>query len=190
MGFKVGDRVKVTRLNRQNVNFFATLKYVIGSNDMYRLVDCSNPNFTNTLVWKDYINNLFGKDKEDYYVLAEDEEPTLRWSDGSSADGEIYKEEEVQFSEETWGQAGKNLRSFENALNNDSNIEQRTELSDKGVIIAHSIISNRDGASFLSNHEMIMWLKEIEEMHGESISVKGWHLILDHVKDNLKGVGG
>ena len=189
MGLKVGDRVKVTRLNRQNVNFFATLKYANGSNDMYKLVDCSNYNFTNALVWKQYIDR-FGVNKEDYYILAEEYTSTLRWSDGSSADGEIYKEEEVQFSEETWSQAGKNLRSFENALNNDSNIEQRTELSDKGVIIAHSIISNRDGASFLSNHEMIMWLKEIEEMHGESISVKGWHLILDHVKDNLKGVGG
>lgn len=75
MKFKEGDRVHVTRFNREDVNFFATLGHDINSTDMYRLIDCSIHNFTNGLVWKQHVYD-FGENKQDYYVLAEDEEDT------------------------------------------------------------------------------------------------------------------
>ena len=62
---------------------------------------------------------------------------------------------------------------------------QHTDTLDNGEIIAQSIVDNRDGASFISAHEMIVFLNEVEEMHGETISVKGWNLIFDYIKASI-----
>ena len=113
-------------------------------------------------------DNSFGEDKEDYYVLAEYEENKRTVNDLNvnayetklvTGDEEDTEEPKVQFS---------------------------TEPSDKGVIIAQSIINNRDGASFTSAHDMIIWLNQIEGMHGENISVEGWNLIFDCVKTSIE----
>lgn len=186
MRFKVGDRVKVSRFNRQDVNFFATLSYTCISSTMYRLIDCSDCNIENALVWKQHIDN-FREDKEDYYIPAGEYTPVLRWSDGSPSDGEIYKSEEE--NKRTINDL--NINAYETKLvtedeeDTEEPVIQHTEPLDKGEIIAQSIIDNRDGSSFTSAHDMIIWLNEIEEMHGEGISVKGWYLIFDHIKESI-----
>lgn len=142
MNFKVGDRVHVTKLKKEDVDFYATLKRASSSNGhlLYRLKNCTNSIYENDVVWKES-SNFHGV--RDYYTLATDEEDT------------------------------------------EEPIVQRIEVLDKGEIIAQSILSNRDGDSFTSAHDMIMWLNEIESMHGENINVKGWSLIFDHVKNSI-----
>lgn len=143
MEFKEGDRVRVLRFNGREVYFYGTLKHV--GKYTASLFDCTIKKYEGMAVVLPSDND-FGKDKDDYYVLAEDEEDT------------------------------------------EAPVVQHTEPLDKGEIIAQSIIDNRDGSSFLSNHEMIIWLNEIEEMHGENISVKGWNLIFDCVKTSIAPV--
>ncbi|MEB8093153.1 DUF3310 domain-containing protein [Mammaliicoccus lentus] len=109
MEFKAGDRVRVLRLDDAKVDFYATL--TDADLDIWELVNCSDYQYEGLAIYKE-TENGFGMSIEDYYVLAEDEEDT--------------EAPEVQFSEEMWRQAGKNLRNFENAFNNKCDSEQRT----------------------------------------------------------------
>lgn len=90
MKFKEGDRVHVLRFLREEVDFYATMK--IANDRIGILTKCTDAKFAGRLIALP-THVMFGEDRRDYYVLAEDE-PTLRWSDGSSADGEIYRDEE------------------------------------------------------------------------------------------------
>ena len=73
MEFKAGDRVHVLRYNGEDVDFYGTLKYV--DKCMANLFDCTIKRNEGMAVFLPSDNN-FGEDKEDYYVLAEDEEDT------------------------------------------------------------------------------------------------------------------
>ena len=73
MEFKAGDRVHVLRYNGEDVDFYGTLKYV--DKCMANLFDCTIKRNEGMAVFLPS-DNSFGEDKEDYYVLAEDEEDT------------------------------------------------------------------------------------------------------------------
>ena len=73
MEFKAGDRVRVLRFNGEDVDFYGTLKYV--DKCMANLFDCTIKRNEGLAVFLPS-DNSFGEDKEDYYVLAEDEEDT------------------------------------------------------------------------------------------------------------------
>ncbi|WP_239744955.1 DUF3310 domain-containing protein [Mammaliicoccus sp. O-M54] len=73
MEFKAGDRVHVTRLNHNDVDFYATL--VDAGEIIWELDNCSDREYKYDEVYKE--NNLnFGKNQSDYYTLATDEEDT------------------------------------------------------------------------------------------------------------------
>ena len=73
MEFKAGDRVRVLRFNGEDVDFYGTLKYV--DKCMANLFDCTIKKNEGRAVFLPS-NNSFGEDKEDYFVLEEDEEDT------------------------------------------------------------------------------------------------------------------
>ena len=108
MKFKEGDRVRVLRWKDNDVNFYTTLAYA-NYPGFYHMSDSSDSYYNELTLLKEY-SHYFGK--KDYYVLAEDEEDT--------------EEPEVQFSEEMWRQAGKNLRRFADGFNNKCDSEQHT----------------------------------------------------------------
>lgn len=121
MEFKTGDRVHVRMLNGIKTDFYATL----GSCDefYFKLTDCTNTLFDNFKVYRPNTEE-YGLNGYHYYTLATDENKGLRWSDGSSAEGtpimcdeEDSEEPEIQYTEEMWKQAGKNIRNFMNGLN-------------------------------------------------------------------------
>ena len=74
MEFKAGDRVHVLRYNGGDVDFYGTLKYV--DKCMANLFDCTIKRNEGVAVFLPS-DNSFGEDKEDYYILAEDEEDTI-----------------------------------------------------------------------------------------------------------------
>lgn len=71
MKFKAGDIVHVTKLDWDDVDFYATLKE--RSLNTFLLTDCTNREHENKTVWK--IKKGISS-KEDYYNLATDEEDT------------------------------------------------------------------------------------------------------------------
>ena len=71
--FKEDDRVHVKRLDGEEVDFYGTLKHV--DRMTANLFDCTNKKYNYIAVFLPS-DNSFGEDKEDYYVLAEDEEDT------------------------------------------------------------------------------------------------------------------
>src|SRR5699024_4029149 len=73
MEFKAGDRVRVLRFNGEDVDFYGTLKYL--DKCMANLFDCTIKRNEGMAVFLPS-DNSFGEDKEDYYILAEDEEDT------------------------------------------------------------------------------------------------------------------
>lgn len=75
MKFKAGDRVHVTKLKKEDVDFYATLERASSSNGhlLYRLKNCTNSIYENDVVWKED-SNFHGV--RDYYTLATDEEDT------------------------------------------------------------------------------------------------------------------
>ena len=73
MEFKAGDRVRVLRFNGEDVDFYGTLKYV--DKCMANLFDCTIKRNEGVAVFLPG-DNSFGEDKEDYFVLEEDEEDT------------------------------------------------------------------------------------------------------------------
>lgn len=88
MKFKNGDRVHVTRFDRKEVNFYATLTnfYFDPDAKTAELFNCSNKTFEGDNV---YLPNdeCFGPDKADYYTLVADEEdsekPEVQYIDRS-----------------------------------------------------------------------------------------------------------
>lgn len=82
MKFKAGDRVHVTRLDGEKVDFYTTLKE--GDFDVFILSNCTDIRYENKPLWKP---ERYSFSKKDIYTLATDEDKGLRWSDGSSAEG-------------------------------------------------------------------------------------------------------
>ena len=72
MEFKAGDRVRVLRLNTNEVDFYATLKDY-NDGHPFILSDCSDGRFEYSSVFKPNTGEV-GLNRWDYYVLAEDEE--------------------------------------------------------------------------------------------------------------------
>lgn len=99
MEFKAGDRVHVTRLNGRDVNIYG----ILGNAGQFagKLLDCKNGEFISGIYLPNSSN--FGPNKTDYYTLTTDEEDS--------------EEPEIQYTEEFWKQAGKNIRNFMNGLN-------------------------------------------------------------------------
>ncbi|MEB5757427.1 DUF3310 domain-containing protein [Mammaliicoccus sciuri] len=85
MEFKLGDRVHVTRLNWDDVDFYATLEQANNTQLFYKLKNCSNSGYENKRVSKGHNGRYV--ENEDYYTLATEEGKGLKWSDGSSAEG-------------------------------------------------------------------------------------------------------
>lgn len=75
MEFKAGDRVHVTRLDWDDVDFYATLKPAHNPHIFHKLKNCSNSDYENERVWNER-SELYGKNKKDYYTLVTDEEDT------------------------------------------------------------------------------------------------------------------
>lgn len=75
MEFKPGDRVHVTRLDGEKVDFYATIGGLYQHGELMELVNCTDKSFKGVGV---YLPNDkdFGPDKKDYYTLATDEEDT------------------------------------------------------------------------------------------------------------------
>lgn len=73
MKFKEGYRVRVLRFDGREVYFYGTLKHV--ERYMANLFDCTIKKYEGMAVLLPSDDD-FGKDKEDYFVLAEDEEDT------------------------------------------------------------------------------------------------------------------
>ncbi len=73
MEFKVGNRVHVTKLDWDDVDFYATLKEHETRGMVFLLSDCTNSEYEGEFVWKPE-KREFGD--EDYYTLATDEEDT------------------------------------------------------------------------------------------------------------------
>ncbi len=84
MEFKAGDRVHVTRLNGDKVDFYATLKEKNPITTSFILTECTNKDYDKLPVWK---AGMYEFGDRDYYTLATDEAKGLKWSDGSSAEG-------------------------------------------------------------------------------------------------------
>ncbi|MDT0701993.1 DUF3310 domain-containing protein [Mammaliicoccus sciuri] len=82
MKFKAGDRVHVTRLYGDEVDFYATLKERNVST--FIIFNCTDIRYEYQYLWKPE-RYEFGE--TDFYTLATDEDKGLRWSDGSSAEG-------------------------------------------------------------------------------------------------------
>lgn len=74
MEFKEGDRVRVLRLNTNEVDFYATLKDY-NDGHPFILSNCSDGRFECCSVFKPNTGEV-GLNRWDYYVLAEDEEDT------------------------------------------------------------------------------------------------------------------
>ncbi|MEX5936943.1 DUF3310 domain-containing protein [Mammaliicoccus sciuri] len=75
MEFKAGDRVHVTRLNGEKVDFYATLSGFDSYYETAELVNCTNRTLEGEDVYLPHDED-FGPDKDDYYTLATDEEDT------------------------------------------------------------------------------------------------------------------
>lgn len=73
MKFKTGDRVHVTRLDGEDVDFYATLVDIGGG--LWELVNCSDSEYEKEEVLKDDETD-FGVNLDDYYTLATDEDDT------------------------------------------------------------------------------------------------------------------
>lgn len=75
MEFKAGDRVHVTRLDGEKVDFYATLTSFGSYGEKAELVNCTNRKLEGLGV---HLPNEmdFGPDRLDYYTLATDEEDT------------------------------------------------------------------------------------------------------------------
>ncbi|WP_204981696.1 DUF3310 domain-containing protein [Mammaliicoccus sciuri] len=71
MEFKVDNRVHVTKLDWDDVDFYATLKEHETRGMVFLLSDCTNSEYEGEFVWKPE-KREFGD--EDYYTLATDEE--------------------------------------------------------------------------------------------------------------------
>lgn len=75
MKFKEGDRVHVLRLAKKDVDFYGTISEVIPSANYYFLMNCTYEKGESVRIFKPN-SMFFGKNRQDYYVLAEDEEDT------------------------------------------------------------------------------------------------------------------
>lgn len=75
MKFKEGDRVHVKRLAKKDVDFYGTISEVIPSANYYFLMNCTYEKGESVIIFKPN-SMFFGKNRQDYYVLAEDEEDT------------------------------------------------------------------------------------------------------------------
>lgn len=73
MKFKEGDRVHVKRLAKKDVDFYGTISEVIPSANYYFLMNCTNEKAESLKIFKPN-SMFFGKNRQDYYILAEDEE--------------------------------------------------------------------------------------------------------------------
>lgn len=125
MKFKEGDRVHVLRFLREEVDFYATMK--IANDRIGILTNCTDAKFTGRLIALP-THLAFGEDRRDYYVLTGDE-PTLRWSDGSSADGEIYRDEE-----DTEEPVIQHINDMYNEVPKEKEQKQKVELKKQYII--------------------------------------------------------
>ena len=73
MKFKEGDRVHVKRLAKKYVDFYGTISEVIPSANYYFLMNCTYEKGESVRIFKPN-SMFFGKNRQDYYVPAEDEE--------------------------------------------------------------------------------------------------------------------
>ena len=73
MEFKAGDRVHVTRIRNEEVDFYATLSFMGLYN--FEINNCTNKDFDNLLIAMPD-SEFFGEYKDSYYTLATDEEDT------------------------------------------------------------------------------------------------------------------
>ena len=75
MKFKEGDRVHVKRLAKKEVDFYGTISEVNPTANYYFLMNCTYEEAKMVTIFKPN-SMFFGKNRQDYYVLAEDEEDT------------------------------------------------------------------------------------------------------------------
>src|SRR5699024_8993026 len=73
MKFKEGDRVKGKRIEKKDVDFYGRISEVIPSANYYFLMNCTYEKGESVIIFKPN-SMFFGKNRQDYYVLAEDEE--------------------------------------------------------------------------------------------------------------------
>ena len=73
MEFGTGDKVHVTRLDGEKVDFYATIGDLYQHGELMELVNCTDKSFKGVGV---YLPNDkdFGPDEDDYYTLVTDEE--------------------------------------------------------------------------------------------------------------------
>ncbi|MFT2142272.1 DUF3310 domain-containing protein [Mammaliicoccus sciuri] len=75
MEFKPGDRVHVTRLDWEDVDFYGTLKKCESNKNIFYLTKCTNKTYEHKRIVKHHVIG-YGAARRDYYTLATDEEDT------------------------------------------------------------------------------------------------------------------
>lgn len=75
MGFKAGDRVHVTRLDWEDVDFYGTLKKCESNKNSFYLTKCTNKTYEHKRILKHHMIG-YGTARRDYYTLVTDEEDT------------------------------------------------------------------------------------------------------------------
>ncbi|WP_204206118.1 DUF3310 domain-containing protein [Mammaliicoccus sciuri] len=75
MEFKAGDRVHVTRLEWEDVDFYGTLNKCKSNKSIFYLTKCTNKTYEYKRIVKHHIIS-YGAARRDYYILATDEEDT------------------------------------------------------------------------------------------------------------------
>ena len=143
MEFKAGDRVHVLRYNGEDVDFYGTLKYV--DKCMANLFDCTIKRNEGVAVFLPS-DNSFGEDKEDYYILAKDEEDTK----GGNNLPTIKRKVEMNLPQLIeWG--------FENNIRNESYITS----DDKGYELYFDLSGTPRYSNFITKYDA--FTVEIEE---------------------------
>lgn len=73
MKIENNSRVHVVRMNKKDVDFYATLEENKAVSNMFLLTDCTDEEYESEFIYK-HTAICFGKNRTDYYVLAADEE--------------------------------------------------------------------------------------------------------------------
>lgn len=73
MKFKTGDRVRVTRLDWEDVDFYGKLKKCEFNKNSFHITKCTNKTYEHKRISKSHMTG-YGERKKEYYILATNEE--------------------------------------------------------------------------------------------------------------------
>ncbi|WP_301420057.1 hypothetical protein [Mammaliicoccus lentus] len=125
MKFKEGDRVHVTRICYENVDFYATLYKIWDerwSSEYFRIANCSNKTYEGFSICKPSTGR-YGLNEPDYYVLAEDEEDTEAPVIQRVADIKRYISDAEEYIESAFKEIEESKYNFNQSKVNNQKVE-------------------------------------------------------------------